>query len=78
MPMKRPSRLHPRSEDEDEVVDKDELFNPEAGRASDDPFGEHTAPSEEQAADSQEDPSQEAASNDEVSEYDEEDQEDEN
>ena len=66
MPMKRPSRLHPRSEDEEEVVVKDELFNPEAGRASDDPFGEHIAPS------------QEAASNDEVSEYDEEDQEDEN
>ena len=54
------------------------MFNPEAGRASDDPFGEHIAPSEEQAIDSQEDPSQEAASNDEVSEYDEEDQDDEN
>ena len=78
MPMKRPSRLHPRSEDGDEVVVKDELFNPEAGRASDDPFGEHIAPSEEQATDSQEDPSEEAASNDEVSEYDEEDQDDKN
>ena len=78
MPMKRPSRLHPRSTDEDEIVVEDALFNPEAGRASDDPFGEHIAPSEEQAIDSQEDPSQEAASNDEVSEYDEEDQDDEN
>lgn len=77
MPMKRPSRLHPRSEHEAEVVE-DEVFNPEAGRASDDPFGEHIAPSQEQATDSQEDPSEEAASNDEVSEYDEENQTDEN
>lgn len=76
MPMKRPSRLHPRSEDE--VVVKEEVFNPEAGRASDDPFGEHIAPSEEQATDSQEDPSQEAASNEEVSKYDEENQNEEN
>jgi len=75
MPMKHPSRLHPRSEDEVEV---EGAFNPEAGRASDNPFGEHIAPSQEQAVDSQEAPSQEAASNDEVSEYDEENQENEN
>lgn len=60
------------------LVVEDELFNPEAGRASDDPFGEHVAPSQEQATDSQEDPSQEAASNDEVSEYDEENEKSEN
>ena len=77
MPMKRPSRLHPRSEGGTLVVE-DELFNPEAGRASDDPFGEHVAPSQEQATDSQEDPSQEAASNEEVSKYDEENQNEEN
>jgi len=73
MPMKRPSRLHPCSEDE-VVTKEEELFNPEAGRASDDPFGEHIAPSQEQASASQEDPSEEAASNGEVSKYDEEDQ----
>jgi hypothetical protein len=77
MPMKRPSRLHPRSMDE-VVAKEEEVFNPEAGRASDDPFGEHIAPSQEQATDSQEAPLQEAASNEEVSEYDEDTQDKEN
>lgn len=72
MPMKNPSRLHPQPGEEVEVVEvAEEVFNPEAGKASDNPFGEHTAPSQEQAVDSQEAPSEEAAPAEEVSEYDE-------
>ena len=67
--MKYTIALHPRNEIAYDVIEE-EIFNPEAGKASDDPFGEHVAPSEEPLVAEQEDPSEEAASNKTVSELD--------
>jgi len=76
MPMKNPSQLHPRGD----VVVKaktskkkaplKDTFDPEAGKASDNPFGEHISASSEPEGDASEVPSEEATSNDTVSEYD--------
>jgi len=68
--MKYTIALHPRNEIAYDVAE--EVFNPEAGKASDNPFGEHVAPSEEPLVAEQEDPSEEAASNQTVSELDDE------
>ena len=69
MPMKHAIALHPRNEIAIVVEEEEEVFNPEAGKASDDPFGEHVAPSEPHEAE-QEAPSEEAASTETVSELD--------
>ena len=69
MPMKHAIALHPRNEIAVVVEEEEEVFNPEAGKSSDDPFGEHVAPSEPHEAE-QEAPSEEAASTETVSELD--------
>ena len=69
MPMKHAIALHPRNEIAVVVDEEEEVFNPEAGKVSDDPFGEHVAPSEPHEAE-QEAPSEEAASTETVSELD--------
>ena len=75
MAIKNPAQLHPRGEAMPLAVQEElvEIFDPEAGKSSDNPFGEHTAPSKEQVVDPQEDPLEEAVSTKEVSKYDEED-----
>ena len=69
MPMKHAIALHPRNEIAVVVEEEEEVFNPEAGKVSDVPFGEHVAPSEPREAE-QEAPSEEAASTETVSELD--------
>ena len=69
MPMKHAIALHPRNEIAVVVEEEEEVFNPEAGKVSDTPFGEHVAPSEPHEAE-QEAPSEEAASTETVSELD--------
>ena len=64
--MKYTVALHPRNEIA-YAPEEEEAFNPEAGKVSDDPFGEHVAPSESREAE-QEAPSEEAASTETVSE----------
>ena len=69
--MKHAIALHPRNEIAIVVEEEEEeVFNPEAGKVSDAPFGEHVAPSEEPLVVEQEAPSEEAASNKTVSELD--------
>jgi len=70
--MKYTIALHPRNEITYDVIEEEEIFNPEAGKVSDNPFGEHVTPSEEPLVAEQEDPSEEAASNKTVSELDDE------
>lgn len=69
MPMKHAIALHPRNEIAVVVEEEEEVFNPEAGKVSHAPFGEHVAPSEPHEAE-QEAPSEEAASTKTVSELD--------
>ena len=69
MPMKHAVALHPRNEIAIVVEEEEEVFNPEAGKVSDAPFGEHVAPSEPREAE-QEAPSEEADSTETVSELD--------
>ena len=61
MPMKFWKSLHPRIEIDVIVEEEEDLFDPEAGRASEDPFA-HLA--------SEDAPSDEAASEEKVSKYD--------
>lgn len=71
--MKYTIALHPRNEIAYDVAEEEEeVFNPEAGKVSDNPFGEHVAPSEEPLVAEQEAPSEEAVSNQTVSELDDE------
>ena len=70
--MKYTIALHPRNEIAYDVIEEEEIFNPEAGKVSDNPFGEHVTPSEEPLVAEQEDPSEEAAANKTVRELDDE------